>query len=146
MKIDICYNFFSSNNICTSSPSNKKNNIGVKYLILFFTEVSFNIFLQFALHLLNLDLYTINIFTIANKITDDFCFSNIAHAFTTLFLMLSQSFESKKLISNHQLKKNTAGFTLFLVFFQLLKSIFLERLMFIILYCYGIKFCFSNIS
>ena len=60
MKIDICYNFFSNNNICTSSPSNKKINIGVKYLILFFTEVSFNIFSQFALHLLNLDLYTIN--------------------------------------------------------------------------------------
>ena len=60
MKIDICYNFFSNNNICTSSPSNKKINIGVEYLILFFTEVSFNIFSQFALHLLNLDLHTIN--------------------------------------------------------------------------------------
>ena len=39
--------------------------------------------------------------------------------------------------------KNTAHFTLFFdLFFQLLKSIFLERLMFIILYCYRIKCCY----
>ena len=41
-------------------PQTKKINIGSKCLILFSTEVSFTIFSQFALHLLNLDLYTIN--------------------------------------------------------------------------------------
>ena len=39
----------------------KKINIGVKYLILLFTEVSFIKFSQFALRLVNLDLYAINI-------------------------------------------------------------------------------------